>query len=297
MKSDTIEIQFSKPSMSYKPGQWLYINVPSVSRQQWHPFTITSCPFDPYVSIHVRQVGDFTRALASALGAGHDQRQIYNKLDPMGLYKVDLESHALPKIRIDGPYGAPAEDVLDNEVAVLIGTGIGITPWASILKHIWNLRLSSNPPGRLRMIEFVWVCKDPTTFQWFQALLLSLEAQNLGSKNGFLRLHTYITKIGQPDSRLSSRASSMIGSLNTENGELDQLSKRTILGRPNFDRLMAEIRDGIQDNTYLHGILGKDKTKVGVYFCGPNVAAKSIKRACASATTDKIRFQFWKEHF
>jgi NADPH oxidase len=34
-------------------------------------------------------------------------------------------SRALPQVRIDGPYGAPAEDVFDNEVAVLIGAGIG----------------------------------------------------------------------------------------------------------------------------------------------------------------------------
>ena len=63
---DAVEIQFRKPSMHYKAGQWLFLNVPSVSQHEWHPFTITSCPFDPYVSVHVRQVGDFTRALASS---------------------------------------------------------------------------------------------------------------------------------------------------------------------------------------------------------------------------------------
>jgi NADPH oxidase len=34
-------------------------------------------------------------------------------------------SHLLPAVRIDGPYGAPAEDVFNVEVAVLIGAGIG----------------------------------------------------------------------------------------------------------------------------------------------------------------------------
>jgi predicted ferric reductase len=52
---DAMEIQFSKPSMKYKAGQWLFLNCPSVSRTQWHPFTITSCPFDPYISVHVRR--------------------------------------------------------------------------------------------------------------------------------------------------------------------------------------------------------------------------------------------------
>ena len=33
----------------------------------------------------------------------------------------------MPKIQVDGPFGAPAEDVFKSEVAVLIGAGIGVT--------------------------------------------------------------------------------------------------------------------------------------------------------------------------
>jgi NADPH oxidase len=32
----------------------------------------------------------------------------------------------LPAVRIDGPYGAPTEDVFNSEVAVLVGAGIGV---------------------------------------------------------------------------------------------------------------------------------------------------------------------------
>lgn len=56
-----MELRFIKPSFKYKPGQWLYLNVPEVSKFQWHPFTISSAPDDPYVSCHIRQVGDWTR--------------------------------------------------------------------------------------------------------------------------------------------------------------------------------------------------------------------------------------------
>src|ERR1700709_1232258 len=199
-----MEIQFNKPSMKYKAGQWLFLNVPSVSKQQWHPFTITSCPFDPYISVHVRQVGDFTRALGDALGAGNAQAKLYDDVDPMGMYEVALQNgQQMPELRIDGPYGAPAEDVFDNEVAILIGTGIGVTPWAAILKNIWHLRMENQNATRLRRVEFIWVCKDTSSFEWFQALLSSLEAQSLAdaaqqrahtgdkSKAGieFLRIH------------------------------------------------------------------------------------------------------------
>ena len=48
--------------------------------------------------------------------------------------ELDNGVQNLPSVRIDGPYGAPAEDVFDVEVAVLVGAGIGVTPFASILK-------------------------------------------------------------------------------------------------------------------------------------------------------------------
>lgn len=57
----TLELRFIKPSFRYKSGQWLFLNVPSISPFQWHPFTISSAPNDPYISIHVRQVGDWTK--------------------------------------------------------------------------------------------------------------------------------------------------------------------------------------------------------------------------------------------
>jgi NADPH oxidase len=110
-------------------------------------FTITSAPGDPYVSIHIRQVGDWTQALGERVGAGPSvvaaltqaamkggerdekdsgfgaSRGDFVELDPASAQRP------LPVVRIDGPYGAPAEDVFNVEIAVLVGAGIGmLTP-------------------------------------------------------------------------------------------------------------------------------------------------------------------------
>ncbi|KKA29182.1 hypothetical protein TD95_004312 [Thielaviopsis punctulata] len=299
---DVIEIQFNKPSFKYKAGQWLFLQVPSISKWQWHPFTITSCPFDPYVSVHIRQVGDFTRTLGDAVGAGPAQSKLYETSDPMGMYEVALRNgDKMPLLRIDGPYGAPAEDVFENEIAVLIGTGIGVTPWASILKNIWHMRNSPNPPTRLRRVEFIWVCKDTTSFEWFQTLLSSLEEQSTdaslavgpgaqGSK--FLRIHTYLTQ--RLD--LDTTQNIVINSVGSEVDPLTELKSRTNFGRPNFPRFFQEIRDGILNNTYLPGLEGM-RTTVGVYFCGPSAAARAIASAAKETTINEVKFRFWKEHF
>lgn len=296
---DAMEIQFRKPSMRYKAGQWLFLQVPAVSGFQWHPFTITSCPFDPYVSVHVRQVGDFTRALGDALGCGPSQAKEYDGLDPNGMYEIALANgQKMPSLRIDGPYGAPAEDVFDNEIAVLIGTGIGVTPWASILKNIWHLRAGPNPPKRLRRVEFIWVCKDTSSFEWFQTLLSSLEAQSASAADSaggpeFLRIHTYLTQ------RLDSDTATNIylNSVGTDVDPLTELKSRTNFGRPDFERLFGAMRKGLLDQTYLPGLEGSLRTDVGVYFCGPSAAARDIKAAAKRCSKDAVKFRFWKEHF
>ncbi|MCJ1436823.1 NADPH oxidase 4 [Xylographa pallens] len=295
---DALELQFAKPSMKYKAGQWLFINIPSVSRQQWHPFTITSCPFDPYISIHVRQVGDWTREMADALGAGPAQAEEYDAVDPMQVYEVALEQgQMMPAIRIDGPYGAPAEDVFDNEVSVLIGTGIGVTPWASILKNIWHLRAGPNPPQRLRRVEFIWVCRDTSSFEWFQALLASLEAQSQAAAHAahgaeFLRIHTYLTQRMDVD----AQANIYLNSVGAAVDPLTELKSRTNFGRPDFGKLFGGMRDGLRSGSYISGLNAAKGVDVGVYFCGPNLAARDIRKACKESSDGDVRFRFWKEH-
>ena len=297
---DVIEIQFRKPSMKYKAGQWLFLQVPDVSSQQWHPFTITSCPFDPLSSVHVRQVGDFTRALGDALGCGPAQEKEFDGLDQNGVFEVALTNgQIIPQLRIDGPYGAPAEDVFDNEIAVLIGTGIGVTPWASVLKNIYNIRAQKGTPKRLRRVEFIWICKDPSSFEWFQSLLFSLEHQHAtttGAVGGaeFLRIHIYLTQ------RLddNTAANVYLNSVGNERDPLTELKTRTNFGRPDFKRLFGAMRDGLLDRTFMAGLdLSATRTDVGVYFCGPSAAAREINKAAKAISVPRVRFKFWKEHF
>jgi NADPH oxidase len=185
----------------------------------------------------------------------------------------------MPTLRIDGPYGAPAEDVFNNEIAVLIGTGIGVTPWASILKNIWHQRNGPNPPTRLRRVEFIWVCKDTGSFEWFQTLLSSLESQSndaarIPGGNGveFLKIHTYLTQKLDMDTTQNI----VLNSVGSDLDPLTELKSRTNFGRPNFSKLFSTMRDGILDRTYLNGLEGSMRTTVGVYFCGPSSAGKLI---------------------
>ena len=60
---------------------------------------------------------------------------------------------------------------------MLVGAGIGVTPFASILKSIFYKLTNEGTNIRLKKVYFYWICPEPTAFEWFADLLLSLESQ------------------------------------------------------------------------------------------------------------------------
>lgn len=133
-------------------------------------------------------VGNFTKAFGKALGCDIDKKggrsekgvskDITNEL---ALRKI------LPRVYIDGPFGSASEDVFKFEIAVLVGAGIGVTPFASILKSIWYRMNYPQGRTRLRKVYFFWICRDFGSFEWFRSLLLAIEAQDL---DDHIEIHT-----------------------------------------------------------------------------------------------------------
>ena len=97
------------------------------------------------------------------------------------------------EIYVDGPFGSPSSNIYRAEHAVLIGTGIGVTPFASILQSImlryysvkqtcpnckyqWSDRLHTTMLN-LRKVDFFWINRDQKSFEWFVTLLSKLELE------------------------------------------------------------------------------------------------------------------------
>jgi predicted ferric reductase len=72
--SNVCEIQIKKEHTKTRAGQYIFFCCPAVSLWQYHPFTLTSAPEEDYISIHMRVVGDFTRAVSTALGSSGRRR-------------------------------------------------------------------------------------------------------------------------------------------------------------------------------------------------------------------------------
>uniref|UniRef100_A0A3Q1CUQ0 NADPH oxidase 2 n=1 Tax=Amphiprion ocellaris TaxID=80972 RepID=A0A3Q1CUQ0_AMPOC len=249
--SKTLELQMKRKGFHMEVGQYVFIQCPSVSRLEWHPFTLTSAPEEDYFSAHIRIVGDWTQALYEACGGDRNEPQ---------------EAWQMPKVAIDGPFGTASEDVFRYEVVMLVGAGIGVTPFASILKSVWYKRIQNNQEVFTKKIYFYWLCPETQAFEWFADLLQSLEGQMAEREvTDFLSYNIYLTRWKEAEVRRED----------------------TCLRR-----------SGTTINEVIYFILFCIyRTKVGVFLCGPPQLGKSLEKQCLSHSEDDVKFIFNKENF
>ncbi|OAQ26388.1 hypothetical protein K457DRAFT_79060 [Linnemannia elongata AG-77] len=270
--SKVVEIQMKKESCRALAGQYIFLCCPEVSLWQWHPFTLTNAPEEDYLSVHIRVVGDFTKALGRRLGCDVDGVAEWE--ETMGDKDQGLVT-ILPRIMIDGPFGAASEDVFKFEVTVLVGAGIGVTPFASVLKSIWYRVNYPTAATKLHKVYFFWICRDKDSFEWFQSLLLALESQDL---NQFIEIHTFLTgKL-----RHSEVGNLMLNDQDAFEDTVTGLRARTCFGRPNLDVEFERIRSNHED------------TDIGVFFCGPKKMGKQLQACCTKFSNHTTQFVWHK---
>lgn len=275
--SRVIELQMRKADFKYQSGQYLFLNCPYIAQQEWHPFTISSAPQEISVGVHIRIVGDWTG-------------ELWELLNPTGTLGIVQENKTKdddgnPIFRIDGPYGAASEEIWSGEfkTAMLVGGGIGVTPFGSILKTI-RYKIEETQDSQLQKVYFYWVSRDKNAFEWFSEILAALENDPLNQSRHFLEIETFLT--GALKVEEVNRI--MHGGNDQGLDEITQLQSKTNFGRPNWNNIFKNLRDN-------H--LGED---IGVFFCGPAVLSKQLYSLCGKwtdTTGTGTKFVYHKENF
>ncbi|KAI9449064.1 NADPH oxidase [Lactarius psammicola] len=283
--SNVMEIQIKKEKTTTRAGQYIFISCPEISYFQWHPFTLTSAPEEDYISVHIRVVGDFTRDFAKALGCDFDKKSNKGEKDPggkvVGTSTNPPLNRVLPRVMVDGPFGSASEDFLKYETVLLVGAGIGVTPFASILKSIWYRmnNFNNSKPTRLSKVYFTWVIRDFGSAEWFHSLLHAIEEQDTQNR---IEINIYLTaKIKDDD-----MTNIFVQDVGADKDAITALRAPTHFGRPNWDRVFSSIAEKHTD------------TDVGVFFCGPAVLSRQLHQMSNKySTPGGTRFFFGKENF
>ncbi|XP_036130383.1 NADPH oxidase 5 [Molossus molossus] len=300
------------PSFNYRPGDYLYLNIPTIARYEWHPFTISSAPEQKdTIWLHIRSEGQWTNRLYESFKASDpvdcDSKRLSSSLRKKRsqrrpqVSELSPEKHQFCNIKcyIDGPYGTTTRRIFASEHAVLIGAGIGITPFASILqsimyrfqkrKHVCPNCQQSWMEGnhdddmKLHKVDFIWINRDQRSFEWFVSLLTKLEMDQAEEpqEDRFLELHMYMTSaLGKNDMKAIGLQMALdLVAKKEKKDSITGLQARTQPGRPNWNKVFQKIA-------------AENKGKVQIFFCGSPALAKVLKVHC-----EQFSFRFFQENF
>ena len=141
----------SPPLRSWSPGQYFFLSFPSISPLQSHPFTIASSSFSRSLEL----------VFVVRAHAGFSSR-LYKRASSLLPTTSQPAQEKLFSVIVDGPYGRPP-NFLQYDTLVLIAGSTGATFTVPILLHA----LQSKQPTCVRRIQFVWVVKSGSNFEWF----------------------------------------------------------------------------------------------------------------------------------
>lgn len=231
----------------------------------------------------------------SHVSNGESESNGYQRKANTRVIKLERPLH----LHIDGPFGSPSSHIFRTEHAVLIATGIGVTPFASILQsimfrymkakhtcptcgHWWS---DSIPPDtmNLKKVDFVWINRDQKSFEWFVELLSELEITQvmLNESDRFLDIHTYITS-AKPKADIKAIGLHIALDKVHEKQNRDLITglrTRTNAGRPDWNVLFSELSK-------------QRRGRVTVFFCGPPALGRIVQSHCIP-----YGFAFKKENF
>ncbi|KAF3321926.1 putative respiratory burst oxidase protein H [Carex littledalei] len=204
-----------------------------------------------------------------------------------------------PKIFIDGPYGAPAQNYKKYDILLLIGLGIGATPMISILKDLLNniktikelQGLHCSKDGDMACSKgpqrayFYWVTREQGSFEWFKGVMNDVAESD---HDNVIEMHNYLTSVYEEGDARSALIA-MVQSLQHAKDGVDIVSGsriRTHFARPNWRKVFAELADAHKNS------------RIGVFYCGSPTLTKMLRDLSKefSHTTD-TRFHFHKENF
>ncbi|XP_017401018.1 dual oxidase 1 [Cebus imitator] len=269
LPSGVTYLRFQRPQgFEYKSGQWVRIACLALGTTEYHPFTLTSAPHEDTLSLHIRAAGPWTTRL----------REIYSA--PTG-----DRCARYPKLYLDGPFGEGHQEWHKFEVSVLVGGGIGVTPFASILKDL-VFKSSVSCQVFCKKIYFIWVTRTQRQFEWLADIIREVEEND---HQDLVSVHIYITQLAEKfDLRttmlyICERHFQKVLNRSLFTG----LRSITHFGRPPFEPFFNSLQE-----------VHPQVRKIGVFSCGPPGMTKNVEKACQLINRqDQTHFSHHYENF
>jgi ferredoxin-NADP reductase len=146
--SKTILLRVKRPTLlRFRPGQYVFLRVSKIDNQ-WHPFSIASCPDSSELEFYIEVYGvkSWTATLCSFL---------------------ELNTGSSLRVEVMGPYGTSLAKSGSYSRVLAVGAGTGIVPVLSLFKtHIRDLlqldphRFFAEMKSRERNVRMMEIAED-----------------------------------------------------------------------------------------------------------------------------------------
>lgn len=144
--------------LSFKPGQFAFVEIQGTEWSEPHPFTISSAPGEDRLRFTVKVLGDWTR-------------KVREELQPGG------------EVIVRGPYGRFDTAKVSNKKQVWIAGGIGLTPFLS--------KIRAMEAGDDRQIHFFYAARNEE-----EAIFLD-ELKSRAAELGNITLYPLFSSVGE----------------------------------------------------------------------------------------------------
>lgn len=311
LEDDLVALAIKKPpAFKFRPGMYVYLNIPSVAQHEWHPLSLAGPCSDENLSVMLRGSGDWASEVYQLLkAAALRPTPAITRLRPCSTaddstYEDSTGFEVLSDLRIhvDGPFGAPAVAYSRYAVVLLVATGVGVTPFLSMLANAVEESAAldtpqSTPPVQgccgsrhtsPKKLHFHWLVSKPAVPSCLQK---TLEAAVTADVSGMLDLNVHMTRarsraesFGCLKQAFSSGDQQVQLNVDAELGQVNSIKAWS--GRPDFKQILADLE---LDN------IGKN---VGVFFCGnPNLGATLRTITHAATARRQTVFHFHMEQY
>ena len=288
---------------TWKSGQYAFINIPCISKLEWHPFSIASSPNGNYLCFMIKRAGDWTgkmidifydikmnsfKETVESLVDSKFDKEFREYLMQM---QVEITGDIIrknktifPKINISKSVSAPAEMAARRRRIILIGAGSGIAPFLALLDDQQvaadggrkrNGVLAASYKEEYRDTEkahLILTSRDADQLSWLSPYLNKIMSNDGLTDKVELHLYLTSTKCNTLPSflfwrsfllREQKKKAGLLHSVNTITGSKTHLNLR----RPNFEKIIAEIH-------------AKEPGDFFCYACAPPVIVNQAMAAC-----------------
>jgi respiratory burst oxidase len=292
-KAPTLKLTVTKPlDFEFVAGAYAFLKVPDVSLFEWHPFTIASAPEDEHLIFYCKAVGDWTRATLELFCPPAKPAD--------GTARAE---RGFPEVRVFGPHGAPSQSWLHYSSVLFVATGVGVTPFLSILRSLVtraseyrcdecgsysHLRRAIDKGLFPAKVVFVHMSRLEEELGWCDQVLEDLLRIDT---MGVLSVHQFLTGAKRPVEDATDAAT---------HTARPPRPFTVHYGRPDFEAIIDAVEQACvklpRSDERLRRA-GDDKVTCGIFATVPPQLADTITRAALRREGSAVRFKTHIENF